>query len=275
VNVVGGAVVSVTLLVVVTTRLESQDTVSAPVRHLLPVDLSRVQPFRRTYDMIVHTADSSIVLGQREVRLDSAAYAGAPAWLLVETRTGVVPAVESLYVAPDMRPLHWSSTLGSARLGAEFVGDSIYGATTAPSGKQNIVLGSRPDLFVSAAMAETLLPLLPLTSTWMDSVGLLAADLVATTVLPAEIVVVGEEDLALDTLSQRASWVVAIRTASRSVIYWIDKENGATLRMEQALPLHIGRLLQYRLRADPPPAPPPPPPFQSRTAPQQRDESAR
>ena len=272
-NVGGGAVVSVTLLVVLTTHAEGQDTTSAPVRHLLPIDISRVQSFRRTYDIIVYTTDSAIVLGQREVRLDSAAYAGAPAWLLVETRTGVVPAVESLYVAPDMRPLHWSSTLGSARLGAEFVGDSIYGATTAPTGKQNIVLGSRPDLFVSATMAEALLPLLPLTSTWMDSVGLLAVDLVTTAVLPAEIAVVGEEDLAIDTLTQRASWVVAIRTGSRSVVYWIDKEHGATLRMEQALPAHIGRLVQYRLRADPPPAPPPAP-FQSRPG-RQRDESAR
>ena len=142
-----GRALMIVALATVTTSVGAQD--SATVRHPLPVDTSRMRPFRRTYDMVVHTRDSVVVIGQREVWLQAATYSGVNAWLLTEARTGVVPSAESLYVAADMRPLHWSSTLGVARLGVEFVGDSIFGATTAPTGRQNIVLAGRPPLGVS------------------------------------------------------------------------------------------------------------------------------
>jgi hypothetical protein len=156
----GGAVLLALLLA--SAHLSAAQDSSAAVRHPLPLDTSRVQPFRRTYDVFVHARDSIVVLGQREVVLSAATYAGLPAWLFVETRTGAVPSIESLYVAPNLKPIHWSSALGPARLGVEFVGDSIYGATTAPTGRRNIVLAGRPDLLVSGAMAEAFLPLLPL-----------------------------------------------------------------------------------------------------------------
>lgn len=253
-----GAVVALTLLLVLAERGDAQDT-AAVVRHLLSLDISRVQPFRRTYDMIVHTRDSSVVLGRRDVVLTSAIYAGAPSWLLVETRSGLVPAVESLYVAPDMRPLHWSSTLGSARLGVEFVGDSLYGATTSPTGKQNIVIAGRPDLMVSASMTEMLLPLLPLTTGWTDSAAVLAVDLSSSAVVAAELAVVGEEDVTVDSLTLRPSWVVALRVGARHVLYWVEKETGTPRRIEQPLPAHAGTSLEYRYRPEaimpsPPPA---------------------
>lgn len=255
-----GAAVVLTLLLV-STVAGAQDTTAAPTtpptRHLLALDISRVQPFRRTYDIVVHTRDSTIVLGQRGVALDSASYAGVPGWLLVETRTGVVPAAESLYLAPELRPIHWSSALGPARMGVEFVGDSIYGATTSPMGKQNIVLAGRPDLLASGALVEMLIPLLPLTSTWTDSVGVFAVDATTSAVLPAELAVIGEENLMVDTVTQRPAWVVALRAGPRNVLYWIDKETGAALRIEQTLPAHAGTLLQYRIRWEPgTPAPP-------------------
>jgi hypothetical protein len=255
----GGAVL-VTLLLASAHGSGAQDSTVA-VRHPLPLDTSRVQPFRRTYDILVHTRDSIVVLGQREVVLSAATYAGAPAWLFVETRTGVVPSIESLYVAPSLRPIHWSSALGAARLGVEFVGDSIYGASTAPGGRRNIVLAGRPDLLISGAMAEAFLPLLPLAPAWTDSVGIFAADASTSTILPAELVVVGEENLMVDSTMQRPAWVVALRwgteSVARSVLYWIDKETGAALRIEQPLPAHVGTLLQFRMHAET--ATPPPP----------------
>lgn len=257
-----GAVVALTLLLVLPLIAGAQDTSAAPPgppapRHLLALDLSRVQPFRRTYDIVVHTRDSAFVLGQREVTLDSASYAGVPGWLLVETRSGVVPAAESLYLAPELRPIHWSSALGPARLGVEFVGDSIYGATTSPMGKQNIVMAGRPDLLVSGPMVETLIPLLPLTSIWTDSVGVLAVDATTSAVLPAELAIIGEENLMVDTVTQRPAWVVALRAGPRHVLYWVDKETGAALRIDQPLSDHVGTLLEYRIRLESgPPAPP-------------------
>jgi hypothetical protein len=250
-----GRALVIALLVVAGSEGRAQDTTVAPRRHILPFDTTRVQPFRRFYDIIVHGTDSANAVGTSALSLEAAVYAGAPAWLLIETRTGVVPSVESLYVAPDLRPLHWSSTLGAARLGTEFVRDSIYGAVTGPSGKHNIVLAGRPDLMVSAPMVAMVLPLLPLSAQWADSVGVMTVDLASSAVSPAELVVVGEEDFVVDSTLTRPTWVVALRADSRNVLFWVDREIPAVLRVQQLLPPHVGRLLEYRLRPEIPAAP--------------------
>ena len=227
-------------------RAPAQDSVS--VRHRLVFDTSRAQPFHRAYDISVRGHDSVVVIGQQEIAADTTTYANAPAWLVVESRTGVVPAADSLYLAADLRPVHWSSTLGAARLSLEFVGDSIYGATSAPMGRQNVVVRGASDLLVSQSMLQTLLPLLPLDSAWRDSVTVFAIDAYASATEPAELAVIGQEDLAVDSLAHRSAWVVALRSTSRQVLLWVDKENRATLRVEQAIAPHTGTLLAYRIR---------------------------
>lgn len=229
--------------------LIGQDSVAVAPR-LLPLDTARVRQFERTYDMVVQSLDSTFVIGERRVRMAPSRYAGSPAWLLVETRTGIVPAVESLFVTPDMRPIHWSSRLGSARLGAQFVRDSIFGATSSPAGRQNIVMAARSDLVVSTAMAEALLQLFPLGIGRSDSAALLSVDLASTTVIPAEVTVIGDESLFMDSIAFRASWVVALKTEPSYVLFWIDKESGGTLRVQYALPGQGGALLEYRARDD-------------------------
>lgn len=229
----------------------AQDSTLA-TRHLLSLDLSRVQPFRRAYDMIVHTADSAVVIGERLVALTPAEYSGAPAWLLVETRTGLVPAAESLYIAPDFRPLHWSSTLGIARLGLEFAGDSIYGVATMPTGRQNVVAAGRTDLLVSQSMTEAVLALSPLAASWSDSVGVLDVDGASHSVLPGQLAVVGEEDTQVDSVLARPTWVTTLRAGERQVLYWIAKDSGEAIRSRQSLPSVVGgRDLEYRLRTTP------------------------
>jgi len=245
----GRALVALTLLTTLSLLASAQETVGV-ARHALAVDATRIQPFGRMYDMIVHTRDSSIVIGQREVSLSAATYSNAPMWLLVETRGGPIAVSESLFVTLGLRPAHWSSALGVARLGAEFVGDSIYGAVTTPAGKQNIVALGRPDLLVSASMPEMILPLLPLASTWADSVNVLSVDLGTTQVIPAELAVVGEDSFPLDSSTTQAAWVVALRSGDRHVLYWVDKADGTVLRVQQALPSHVGVELEYRLRRD-------------------------
>jgi len=255
-------------LVLCTGRIQivgAQDTAVAVVRHVLPIDVSRVQPFRRAYEMIVHSGDSATILGRREVQLTRATYAGNPAWLLVETRTGLVPAAESLYVSADLRPLHWYSDLGRARLGVEFVGDTVFGAMSSPAIKHSLVLPIRPDLLVSQAMVEMILALLPLTPQWTDSASVLSVDMSGGIVIPAEISVIGEEELLVDSALTRPSWVITLRADRQNVLFWVDKESGEVNRVQQPLPLHIGSLLEYRIRreaapvsATPPNAPPPP-----------------
>lgn len=233
------------LLAIAATGSTAQDTVP---RHVLPLETARIQPFRRTYDMVVQTRDSTVTIGQREVWLEPATYADAPAWRLVETRTGMVPAAETLYVSTAMRPLQWSAAQGAARVGMTFVGDTMLGAISAPSGKQSMIVASRPDLVVSQAMLEALMPLLPLSPAWADSVGVLAVDLTGGSVIPSELAVIGEEDVMLDAVTARPAWLVALRAEMRTVLLWIDKENGEALRVQQNAPAHVGTLVEYRLR---------------------------
>lgn len=257
-----GAAIALVLLAGCIQAVEAQDTTVAVVRHVLPIDVSRVQPFRRAYEMTVYSGDSATTVGHRELQLMPATYAGNPAWLLVETRTGLVPAAESLFVSSDLRPLHWYSDLGRARLGVEFVGDTVFGAVSSPASKQSLVLPIRPDLLVSQAMVEMFLALLPLTPQWTDSAGVLSVDMGGGTVISAELSVIGEEELLVDSAVTRPSWVVALRADRRNVLFWVDKESGEVHRVQQPLPLHIGSLLEYRRRRDAAPvsATPPIPP---------------
>lgn len=233
----------------------SQDSIA--VRHLLSLDLSRLQAFDRTYDMFVQTSDSVLAIGERRVTLQRASYGSAEAWLIVEVRSGSVPSVDSLYLATDFRPLHWASATGPARLAAEFVGDSLLGATGAGRWKQNIVVTGQPDLLVSSPMVETMLALLPLGDSWRDSAAALSVNTVATAVIPAELSVIATEDLPLDSATVVPMWVVAARTAASSIVYWVDKATGAAVRIQQPIPAHVGRTLEFRLRHAPPPALPP------------------
>jgi hypothetical protein len=228
------------------TTAAGQDSVA--VRHLLPLDIGRVTPFARAYDVVVYRGDTATVIGTRNVTLDTGSYAGSPAWLLTEHRTGRVPAAESLYFAWDMRPLYISSWVGPARMAAAFVGDSILGATTVAGTKQNLLLVGRPDLLVSGAMVEMLLALLPLEDRWRDSAAVMSVGLGSSGVHPAELIMLGWESVILDSATARRAKVVALRTAERSSLYWVDDSDGAVLRAHQVLHGHTGSVLEYRAR---------------------------
>jgi hypothetical protein len=223
----------------------AQDSVVA--RHLLQLDVSRLQSTSRRYDIVVRRRDSLIVVGERRVDVRPALYAGADAWLIVETRTGEVPAAESLYVSPDFRPLHWASALGPARLATEFVGDSILGAASAGRSKQNIALQGRPDVLVNHAMVEVMLSLLPLADAWVDSAASISVNLSGTALTPSELAVVASENMPVDS-SVVPVWVVALRSAESSVLYWVEKSTGVPFLIQQQVPAHVGGQMEFRLK---------------------------
>lgn len=226
----------------------AQDTI--PVRHLFALDISRLAPFHRSYDVIVYQGDSSSIIGTRDVTLAPMEIGGVAGWVLVERRTGAVPASDSLFIAADARPLRWSSTIGAARLAAAFVGDTLMGATQVGSAKQNLLLAGRPDLLVSGSMTELVLGMLPLVEGWRDSAAALSLDPARREVVPVELTMLGLEDLQTDSIVMRPTHVVALRSERQSILYWVDAETGAVLRMQQALPAHVGTLLEYRIRPD-------------------------
>jgi hypothetical protein len=235
------------MTVMIAATAAAQDSIA--VRHLLALDVSRLAPFQREYDIVAWTGDSSAIIGTRHVGLEPADLGGVSGWLLVERRTGTVPGAESLFVAPDARPLRWSSAVGPARLATAFVGDTIMGAMTIGAAKQNLLFGGRPDLLVSGPMVELILGLLPLGDSWRDSAAVLAMDVARHAVVPVELSVLGTEYLPADSVAQRATNLVALRSERRTILYWIDAETGAVLRMQQQLPGQA-ILLEYRIRPD-------------------------
>ena len=246
-----GGAIALALLLANAPFGRAQDSLA--VRVGFQVDTARLQPHRRLYDIVVQMRDSAVVIGQREVTLTHATYAGNPAWLLVETRSGVVPSSETLYVSPEMRPLQWNSVLGAARLGVTFVGDTVFGAVTTPTGRQNLIIAAPGRLLVSETMAETLMPLLPLGIDWSDSTGVLTIDRAGGSVIASEMSVIGEEQVQVDSVVARPMWVVTVRSESRSVFLWVDRETGVVHRVQQPLPTHVGYLMEYRRRPDPAP----------------------
>lgn len=278
------AVVALMLLGSVGRLAPAQDTAAVPAPRRFTLDTARMHPFHRVYEMLVRRGDSTIVIGRREVDVVSTIHAGLPGWLLTETRSGTVPATDSLYLSKALRPLHWGSSVGLARLGAEFVGDSIYGAVTTPMAKQNLVLLGGDDVIVTGAMADVLLQLFQLAAGWTDSARVLEVDAVGERMVPAQFAVLGDEKLAVDSQPPRPVWLVTLRSDSAYALYWVAKSDGSLVKAILPLPPHVGTDLEYRLRASPPvivpssPAgttgpPPTAPPATPATAPEWRPPS--
>src|SRR3954464_12632457 len=112
---------------------------NTPRRFRIPAAV--IAPGQFVYQTTLERNAGTTVLGTRTVSVSQTNYAGSPAWLLLETRSGDgIPAADSLIAGfVDLHPIHWSSTLGGARLAAEFRGDTVYGATSAPSGRRSMV----------------------------------------------------------------------------------------------------------------------------------------
>ena len=204
-----------------------------------PVDTARGSAFRSTYDMLAITGDSAQRIGRRTLDVVPATFAQQQGWLLIETRTGAVVAVESRYVAQDMRAMRWSATQGSATLAMVFARDSVFGATSGPGGRQSVVAPVPPKLIVSTGMLEALLPLLPLTSEWRDSVSVLAVSQASTSAVPAELAVVGSDEATGD-------WIVALRAPTHTLLLWVSRASGRVVRTQQPVPLHTASVLEYR-----------------------------
>ena len=158
-------------------------------------------------------------------------------WLMLETRTGAgIPATDSLIAdTASLQPIHWNSTVGQARLGIEFRGDTAFGATTAPAGRRSIVAPMPAGTIVSSAMLETMLRLLPLQPGWRDSTTTLSVLLGATALLPTQLSVIGEDRVQVPAGSFDC-WVVSVRAASAHGLYWVTKSDPIVVRSAVDVP---------------------------------------
>jgi hypothetical protein len=232
-------------------RLAAQATDSVPtMRHLLAIDYVRVRPFHREYDMVVVSRDSTVSVGRRDVTFSEALVADSSmSWMLVESRTGVVGSTDSILFAPDLRPIRWRSVLGPATLDLAFAADSTSGVVRVGNASSHLALGIPPDVIVSSPAVEMLAALLPLGPKWSDSAATLSVDVTGGAVELSELAVAGSDSVTIAAGSlPRSCWVLTLKASRRESRYWVDRETGAIVRAQLALPSHVGTMLEYRIR---------------------------
>jgi hypothetical protein len=218
----------------------------APRRFHIPAAV--IAPGQFVYETTLERGAGTTVLGTRTVAVSQTAYAGAPAWLLLETRSGDgIPAADSLLAGiVDLHPIHWSSTLGGARLAAEFRGDTVYGATSAPSGRRSMVATVPSGTLISSSMLETVLRLLPLQTGWEDSTGTLSISLNGNSVVPTRLSVVSEESVRVPA-GTFDCWVVAVHADPGRGLYWVTKRDPIVVRSVLDVPTLGGAQLVSNL----------------------------
>ncbi len=209
------------------------------------IDASTLHPGQFVYAATLERDAVSTNLGTRTFTVSQAMYGGLPTWLLVETRTdNGIPATDSLYAGLlALKPIHWVATLGTSRLAAEFRGDTLYGATSAPAGGRSIVTAIPRGTFVSAAMLQTVLRLLPLQSNWEDSShSTLSVTPASDTVAPTRISVVGDESVQVPA-GTFDCWVVAVHADAARGLYWVSKTDPMVVRSVLDVPSMNGAQL--------------------------------
>lgn len=203
----------------------------------LRVVAASLRPSELVYQTMLDRDTVSTPLGTRTVSVTSATYAGVPAWLMVETRTSeTISAADSLYASfLSLSPLHWSASIGSARLATEFRGDTAFGGTSAPSGRRSIVTSMPSGTLVSGAMLETVLRLLPLQLAWEDSANILSVSVSGNSVLPARVSVIGEDHVRVPA-GEFDCWVVSVRADPARGLYWVTKQDPIVVRSAVDVP---------------------------------------
>jgi hypothetical protein len=231
-------------------RAPGQSTLPDALTRRVRFDPVALRPGQFVYQITLERDATATVLGTRTISAGLATYAGAPAWLLLETRmadsTGVPTFVDSLFTDPSLRPLHWSAALGNARLGAEFRADTIFGATSAPTGRRSMVAVVPSGALVSTAMLETLLRVLPLQSTWEDSATVVSVTPTTNSVVPARLSVIGEDRVRVPA-GTFDCWVVSVRADVGRSLYWITKQDPVVVRSAMDVPAMGGAQLVYAL----------------------------
>jgi hypothetical protein len=210
-------------------QTQAGESAPAPRRFRIPAVTLTSGQF--VYQTTLERDATTTILGTRTVTVSQTVYAGSPAWLLVETREGDgIPAADTLFAGNlDLHPIHWNSTLGGARLAAEFRGDTVFGATSAPSGRRSMVAAVPSGTFVSSAMLEAALRVLPLQTAWEDSTTTLSVSLSGNTLIPTRLSVIGEDRIRVPA-GTFDCWVVAVHADPGRGLYWVTKRDPMVVR---------------------------------------------
>ena len=227
----------------------------------LRVDASTLRPARYVYELSMSRDGGTEALGWQTISFTDATYAGAPSWLILESRMGGgIPGLDSLVASRDaLAPLHWGAALGLAKLAAEFTRDTLYGATSSPLGKRSLVAPAPRGVIASEGMLDRVLQLAPLQYGWSADLTLLVADVAGTRLLAAHLAAEREEEVTVPA-GTFSTWIVSLRTGQGEKRFWVSKEPRLVVKSSQTLPQLSGAVLERVLtRVDDPsliPAPP-------------------
>jgi hypothetical protein len=208
------------------------------------VNVAALHPGQFEYQTTLERANSTMSIGTRTVTVSPATYAGAPAWLLLETRTGAgVNAVDSLFTdLVSLRPIHWSAVQGDARIVAEFRADTAFGGVSSPIGRRSMIVNVPNGSLVNGALLETVLRFEPLNTAWEDSTTTLSVSLGASGVLPTRIAVIGEDQVRVPA-GTFDCWVVSVRADPARGLYWVTKTDPIVVRSVLDVPMLGGAQL--------------------------------
>jgi hypothetical protein len=217
------------------------------------VDATGLEPGRATYGLTLERpGEEPERLGWRAVSVSETVFAGASAWVLVEERSSPWGhATDTLLMNPStFRPLRWGAAQSRAHLGLVFSGDSVFGAATGPAGRQNILMGIPPRTLVNAAMVEVLFRLVTLYPDWRDSLNVVTVGLGGADTVPAELLVIGEEEIRVPA-GVFDCWIVALGAGESQTLYWVSKRNRVVVKTRQLLPRQGGAQLVSLLERPP------------------------
>lgn len=205
--------------------------------HRPRLDVAALRAGSFVYETSLERDASTTPVGTRTVSVSQSPIAGSPAWLLLETRSGDgIPAADSLYTDPaTLRPIHWSSTIGQAKLAAEFQGDTLYAGASAPPGRRSIIAAVPAGTIASSAMLETVLRLLPLQQAWEDSTTTLSLSLSGLVIYPTRLAVIGEDRVHVGA-GDFDCWVVSVHTDVSRGLFWVTKSDPIVVRSTLDVP---------------------------------------
>jgi hypothetical protein len=208
------------------------------------VDATMLRPARYSYEVAVTRDGLAQPLGLQTISFADATYAGAPSWLILEARDGGgIAGLDSLVASRDrLAALHWGTSIGQARLVAEFSRDTLYGATSSPLGRRSLVGSAPRGVIASEGMLDGLLQLAPIDNGWTADATLLVVDLTGTRLVAARLMVEREEDVTVPA-GTFPSWVVSLRTGNGDKWLWVSKEHQMVVKSSQTLSQLNGAVL--------------------------------
>jgi hypothetical protein len=214
----------------------AQTPTDTAARHF-KLDTSVVRAGQVLYQTTIERGGAPVSTGWRTITTSETTYGGTPSWLVLETRIAAGPtATDSLILTrADLRPVHWGSMLGDARVGLEFAGDSLFGAVSAPQGRRSVAAVAPQGLVANQAMLELALRALPLRAEWVDSTVSLSLTMGGATTVPTKLVVTSEEQIKVPAGSFDC-WVVVASAGDARATYWVAKQERLVVQSVQTLP---------------------------------------